>query len=175
MCCRFCSLYRKGGGPKRKYKVLLKKYNCWCMRARPIQMVPHRCNSKADFIECWCNRGKDSSGSKYNRNRPTDKYLRMKRRGCKARPAAAETFSANSTKRLHSVTFCLAGALQIENSEETDQGKYECVATNSQGVRYSSPANLYVRGRTWTHNARAHAHTRKDKHAEITTIKVLLV
>lgn len=42
----------------------------------------------------------------------------------------------------------LAGALQIENSEETDQGKYECVATNSQGVRYSSPANLYVRGRT---------------------------
>lgn len=45
-------------------------------------------------------------------------------------------------------SFCVAGALQIENSEETDQGKYECVATNSQGVRYSSPANLYVRGRT---------------------------
>ncbi|KAF7222768.1 receptor-type tyrosine-protein phosphatase S-like [Nothobranchius furzeri] len=43
-----------------------------------------------------------------------------------------------------------SGALQIENSEETDQGKYECVATNSQGVRYSSPANLYVRGRTGT-------------------------
>ncbi|KAM4556549.1 receptor-type tyrosine-protein phosphatase S isoform 1-T1 [Fundulus diaphanus] len=39
-----------------------------------------------------------------------------------------------------------SGALQIENSEETDQGKYECVATNIQGVRYSSPANLYVRG-----------------------------
>ncbi|XP_054888579.1 receptor-type tyrosine-protein phosphatase S-like isoform X2 [Poeciliopsis prolifica] len=39
-----------------------------------------------------------------------------------------------------------SGALQIENSEETDQGKYECVANNSQGVRYSSPANLYVRG-----------------------------
>ncbi|XP_041435761.1 receptor-type tyrosine-protein phosphatase S isoform X16 [Xenopus laevis] len=38
-----------------------------------------------------------------------------------------------------------SGALQIENSEETDQGKYECVATNSAGVRYSSPANLYVR------------------------------
>ncbi|KAK5888851.1 hypothetical protein CesoFtcFv8_014906 [Champsocephalus esox] len=41
-----------------------------------------------------------------------------------------------------------SGALQIENSEETDQGKYECVATNSQGVRYSSPANLYVRAAT---------------------------
>uniref|UniRef100_A0A671YYB1 protein-tyrosine-phosphatase n=1 Tax=Sparus aurata TaxID=8175 RepID=A0A671YYB1_SPAAU len=41
----------------------------------------------------------------------------------------------------------VGGALQIENSEETDQGKYECVATNSQGVRYSSPANLYVRVR----------------------------
>ncbi|XP_029104983.1 receptor-type tyrosine-protein phosphatase S-like isoform X30 [Scleropages formosus] len=38
-----------------------------------------------------------------------------------------------------------SGALQIENSEETDQGKYECVASNSEGVRYSSPANLYVR------------------------------
>uniref|UniRef100_A0A8B9X9F9 Receptor-type tyrosine-protein phosphatase S n=1 Tax=Bos mutus grunniens TaxID=30521 RepID=A0A8B9X9F9_BOSMU len=35
----------------------------------------------------------------------------------------------------------------IESSEETDQGKYECVATNSAGVRYSSPANLYVRVR----------------------------
>lgn len=41
----------------------------------------------------------------------------------------------------------LPGALQIENTEETDQGKYECVATNVEGVRYSSPANLYVRGR----------------------------
>uniref|UniRef100_A0A8C7LPL3 protein-tyrosine-phosphatase n=1 Tax=Oncorhynchus kisutch TaxID=8019 RepID=A0A8C7LPL3_ONCKI len=40
-----------------------------------------------------------------------------------------------------------SGALQIENSEELDQGKYECVATNSQGVRYSSQANLYVRVR----------------------------
>uniref|UniRef100_A0A4W6D5Z7 protein-tyrosine-phosphatase n=1 Tax=Lates calcarifer TaxID=8187 RepID=A0A4W6D5Z7_LATCA len=40
-----------------------------------------------------------------------------------------------------------SGALQIENSEETDQGKYECVASNVEGVRYSSPANLYVRGR----------------------------
>ncbi|XP_029104975.1 receptor-type tyrosine-protein phosphatase S-like isoform X23 [Scleropages formosus] len=39
----------------------------------------------------------------------------------------------------------IRGALQIENSEETDQGKYECVASNSEGVRYSSPANLYVR------------------------------
>uniref|UniRef100_A0A3P9MHP3 protein-tyrosine-phosphatase n=1 Tax=Oryzias latipes TaxID=8090 RepID=A0A3P9MHP3_ORYLA len=43
-----------------------------------------------------------------------------------------------------------SGALQIENSDETDQGKYECVATNSKGVRYSSPANLYVRGATDT-------------------------
>ncbi|XP_044074246.1 receptor-type tyrosine-protein phosphatase S-like isoform X6 [Siniperca chuatsi] len=49
------------------------------------------------------------------------------------------TISQGRIKQLRS------GALQIENSEETDQGKYECVATNSQGVRYSSPANLYVR------------------------------
>ncbi|XP_073777783.1 receptor-type tyrosine-protein phosphatase F isoform X8 [Danio rerio] len=40
-----------------------------------------------------------------------------------------------------------SGALQIENSEESDQGKYECVATNSAGTRYSAPANLYVRGK----------------------------
>ncbi|XP_041417365.1 receptor-type tyrosine-protein phosphatase F isoform X12 [Xenopus laevis] len=40
-----------------------------------------------------------------------------------------------------------SGALQIENSEEADQGKYECVATNSAGTRYSAPANLYVRVR----------------------------
>uniref|UniRef100_A0A3Q2EEH8 Receptor-type tyrosine-protein phosphatase delta n=1 Tax=Cyprinodon variegatus TaxID=28743 RepID=A0A3Q2EEH8_CYPVA len=40
-----------------------------------------------------------------------------------------------------------SGALQIEMSEEGDQGKYECVATNSDGTRYSTPANLYVRVR----------------------------
>ncbi|XP_036376538.1 receptor-type tyrosine-protein phosphatase S isoform X6 [Megalops cyprinoides] len=51
-------------------------------------------------------------------------------------------------KQLRSETFegtPIRGALQIENSEETDQGKYECVASNVEGVRYSSPANLYVR------------------------------
>ncbi|KAM3619127.1 uncharacterized protein V6R79_003378 [Siganus canaliculatus] len=40
-----------------------------------------------------------------------------------------------------------SGALQIESSEESDQGKYECVAVNSAGTRYSAPANLYVRVR----------------------------
>ncbi|XP_040178413.1 receptor-type tyrosine-protein phosphatase S isoform X10 [Rana temporaria] len=56
--------------------------------------------------------------------------------------------SSGRIKQLRSETFentPIRGALQIENSEETDQGKYECVATNSAGVRYSSPANLYVR------------------------------
>ncbi|XP_035856163.1 protein tyrosine phosphatase receptor type Db isoform X29 [Sander lucioperca] len=47
-------------------------------------------------------------------------------------------------KQLRSESF---GALQIEMSEESDQGKYECVATNSDGTRYSTPANLYVRVR----------------------------
>lgn len=45
------------------------------------------------------------------------------------------------------VSLLSAGALQIENSEESDQGKYECVASNSAGTRYSAPANLYVRGK----------------------------
>ncbi|XP_047661220.1 receptor-type tyrosine-protein phosphatase S isoform X26 [Tachysurus fulvidraco] len=51
-------------------------------------------------------------------------------------------------KQLRSEAFVgtpIRGALQIENTEETDQGKYECVATNVEGVRYSAPANLYVR------------------------------
>ncbi|XP_014899321.1 protein tyrosine phosphatase receptor type Db isoform X12 [Poecilia latipinna] len=51
-------------------------------------------------------------------------------------------------KQLRSESFGgtpIRGALQIEMSEELDQGKYECVATNSFGTRYSTPANLYVR------------------------------
>ncbi|XP_035273473.1 receptor-type tyrosine-protein phosphatase delta-like isoform X9 [Anguilla anguilla] len=53
-------------------------------------------------------------------------------------------------KQLRSESFGgtpIRGALQIEQSEESDQGKYECVATNSGGTRYSAPANLYVRVR----------------------------
>ncbi|XP_057272572.1 receptor-type tyrosine-protein phosphatase F isoform X10 [Pezoporus wallicus] len=50
-------------------------------------------------------------------------------------------------KQLRSGGTPIRGALQIENSEESDQGKYECVATNSAGTRYSAPANLYVRVR----------------------------
>uniref|UniRef100_A0A8C5R1R5 Receptor-type tyrosine-protein phosphatase F n=1 Tax=Leptobrachium leishanense TaxID=445787 RepID=A0A8C5R1R5_9ANUR len=50
-------------------------------------------------------------------------------------------------KQLRSGGTPIRGALQIENSEESDQGKYECVATNSVGTRYSAPANLYVRVR----------------------------
>jgi len=39
------------------------------------------------------------------------------------------------------------GSLRIEAAEETDQGKYECVATNTVGTEYSYSAQLYVRGR----------------------------
>lgn len=53
-----------------------------------------------------------------------------------------ETLTHGRIKQLRSESF---GALQIDQSEETDQGKYECVATNSEGTRYSTPANLYVR------------------------------
>uniref|UniRef100_A0A4W3GW66 Receptor-type tyrosine-protein phosphatase F n=1 Tax=Callorhinchus milii TaxID=7868 RepID=A0A4W3GW66_CALMI len=52
--------------------------------------------------------------------------------------------TSNSNGRIKQLR---SGALQIENSEESDQGKYECVATNSAGTRYSAPANLYVRVR----------------------------
>ncbi|XP_037388496.1 protein tyrosine phosphatase receptor type Db isoform X13 [Pygocentrus nattereri] len=53
-----------------------------------------------------------------------------------------DTHAHGRIKQLRSESF---GALQIDRSEETDQGKYECVATNSHGTRYSTPANLYVR------------------------------
>ncbi|XP_013884069.1 receptor-type tyrosine-protein phosphatase delta isoform X17 [Austrofundulus limnaeus] len=52
--------------------------------------------------------------------------------------------TSNNNRRIKQLR---SGALQIEMSEESDQGKYECVATNSDGTRYSTPANLYVRVR----------------------------
>uniref|UniRef100_A0A673CFF8 Receptor-type tyrosine-protein phosphatase F n=1 Tax=Sphaeramia orbicularis TaxID=375764 RepID=A0A673CFF8_9TELE len=52
-----------------------------------------------------------------------------------------------SGKALLSDRFLFPTFYQIENSEESDQGKYECVAVNSAGTRYSAPANLYVRVR----------------------------
>ncbi|XP_017269861.1 receptor-type tyrosine-protein phosphatase S isoform X21 [Kryptolebias marmoratus] len=53
----------------------------------------------------------------------------------------------NTTNNNGRIKQLRSGALQIEQSEESDQGKYECVATNSDGTRYSAPANLYVRVR----------------------------
>ncbi|XP_066298195.1 receptor-type tyrosine-protein phosphatase delta-like isoform X2 [Branchiostoma lanceolatum] len=53
----------------------------------------------------------------------------------------------DSEQEPDSETLSVSGALQIEDSKEEDQGKYECVATNGEGSRYSSQANLYVRVR----------------------------
>ncbi|XP_039212075.1 receptor-type tyrosine-protein phosphatase delta isoform X41 [Crotalus tigris] len=53
--------------------------------------------------------------------------------------------TSNNNGRIKQLRSESIGALQIELSEESDQGKYECVATNSAGTRYSAPANLYVR------------------------------
>ncbi|KRG03744.1 tyrosine-protein phosphatase Lar isoform X6 [Drosophila mojavensis] len=39
------------------------------------------------------------------------------------------------------------GVLQINNSSEEDQGKYECVAENSIGTEHSKATNLYVKVR----------------------------
>lgn len=41
----------------------------------------------------------------------------------------------------------ISGGLQIENSREEDQGKYECVAENSVGTEHSKATNLYVKVR----------------------------
>lgn len=102
----------------------------------------------------------------HHQNRAESDQADKHEKARKTQPAAEKHFLQTQPSLPPSVTFCLAGALQIENSEETDQGKYECVATNSQGVRYSSPANLYVRGRAWTQNTREHAHA---EHAKTTT------
>ncbi|KAJ3613986.1 hypothetical protein NHX12_017563 [Muraenolepis orangiensis] len=50
-------------------------------------------------------------------------------------------------KQLRSGGTPIRASTAIELSEESDQGKYECVATNHDGTRYSTPANLYVRVR----------------------------
>lgn len=65
------------------------------------------------------------------------------RKGC----WIAFVFITTMLRFLSRLLSCCTGALQIESSEESDQGKYECVATNNDGTRYSAPANLYVRGR----------------------------
>ncbi|CAM9757490.1 unnamed protein product [Lampetra planeri] len=54
----------------------------------------------------------------------------------------------DTSKNAGRIKLLVAGALQIDNSQEMDQGKYECVASNSVGTRYSAPANLFVKVRT---------------------------
>lgn len=39
------------------------------------------------------------------------------------------------------------GKLQIERAQESDMGKYECVATNDVGVAHSNGAHVYVKGK----------------------------
>ena len=41
-----------------------------------------------------------------------------------------------------------AGYLQIQNSQESDEATYECVAENELGVDYSYPAMMYVKGKS---------------------------
>jgi receptor-type tyrosine-protein phosphatase F len=43
--------------------------------------------------------------------------------------------------------FSSAGSLQIDNSEEMDMGKYECVAENSMGTEHTKSTTLYVKVR----------------------------
>jgi Immunoglobulin I-set domain len=45
------------------------------------------------------------------------------------------------------IHFLLSGSLQILNSEESDQGRYECVAENILGADHSATINLYVRSK----------------------------
>jgi hypothetical protein len=49
---------------------------------------------------------------------------------------------------LERVYVCMCvGSLQIRQSVESDEGKYECVAENAVGVMYAQGAYLYVRGK----------------------------
>ena len=47
----------------------------------------------------------------------------------------------------YNINIFILGSLSIKDSQETDQGDYECVAENSKGTEYSYEAKLYVRGR----------------------------
>ena len=42
--------------------------------------------------------------------------------------------------------FRFVGSLQISSVQESDEGRYECMAENDFGVVFSHPASLYVRG-----------------------------
>lgn len=53
----------------------------------------------------------------------------------------------NSNERYSILDSGLPGALQITNSMESDQGKYECVAENSVGTEYSQSVNLFIKVR----------------------------
>ena len=46
-----------------------------------------------------------------------------------------------------SVVGGVSGSLQFQETQESDEGKYECVAENNVGISYSYGANLYVRGK----------------------------
>jgi len=49
-----------------------------------------------------------------------------------------------------------SGALQITESDVSDQGKYECVANNSVGTEYSKSTTLYVKVRRFHRASRFH-------------------
>ena len=51
-----------------------------------------------------------------------------------------------SASMYHIWPLTLVGSLSIERSRESDEGNYECVAENDQGVAYSYAAALYVKG-----------------------------
>lgn len=53
----------------------------------------------------------------------------------------------NIQNRNEKTKFYFSGNIQIDNSEEEDMGKYECVAENSVGTEHSKPASLYVKVR----------------------------
>jgi len=58
----------------------------------------------------------------------------------------SESFAIYDDDDAAAVAAAAAGSLQIRRSQESDEGKYECLAENSVGVAYSYGANLYVRG-----------------------------
>ena len=71
-----------------------------------------------------------------------------------SRAVPAYVLFLSSTKIVIKLNYCvnlnffsLSGSLQISESKESDEGKYECVAENAAGVVYSYAANLYVRGK----------------------------
>lgn len=79
------------------------------------------------------------------RQRNTDVCLYADPSLCRLNTYLFVHFAQNTSIMKIFFCICVSGALQITESDVSDQGKYECVANNSVGTEYSKSITLYVK------------------------------